>query len=360
MTFVARTKPTGIGDVRYRRRFVEFLRALGMEPSDATAAHKILWMETFIDRGARHGTLRALARAIRTLGVGTTIEIAEQHQLVLAYLHELKNSTRLTAPVEPSPAMPQAVFRRFIAMFERNWLFALRLKAIFLLVWWTGLSMVSITHLRRRSIEFVEDGINLTWTPGYSRTERRKFVPLHSNPELCLVRSLRKWRSKSRMPAQPDVFFFPAIGKTGTITDWQKPFAGANTCVFMALEHRLRTIGVADHGYTLTSLRRTHAIRCRKSLGSAMAVYQTGFASEHSLSSMLRAEPDWERVPRSVLEGDDLRAGRAGKKGREKEPGREIVGQNDPPRLENYERSFQAFHRAKAATAKVRYLPHRR
>jgi integrase len=276
--------------------------------TQATAAHKILWIETFVERGVRHATLRELVRVIRLLGAGAASEIAQQHQLVLAYLYELKNSPRLTLPTEPSPAMPKTVFRRFIATFTRNYLFTLRIRTIFLLVWRTGLSIISIIRLRRGAVELRGRGVYLTWTPGHSRQTRRKFIPLHRDPELCLVRSLAKWISESNMPDDPNVFFFPAIGKRGMKRDWHQPFACANASVCLALRNGLRKIRASRHGYNLTSLRRTHAVRCRDSLGSAMAAYQTGFASQRSLSWMLRAEPDWEQVPKSVLEAADSRA----------------------------------------------------
>ncbi len=292
---------------RYRSLFAEFLRSNGMQCSDATAAQKILWLETFINPhfGKRHNTLRNMANALREIGEGSVDDVRSEHQLVLDYLLQLRNSARVKIPRDPSAAMPGNVFRRVLGTFDCSKSRGARDKTMLLFGWWGGLAPICMSGLRRSSVELAGDHLVLTWRPSHAQYFRKMIIPSAPNPETCAVRAFEHWRSMSKMPDDPGVYLFPALYKE-RIRDWYQAPNAPSTTMSLALVGALRRIGESDRGFNFTSIRREHARRCRNALGEAMALHRCGFRHPSSLAHMLRGEPDWKNQPRSVLDSDDV------------------------------------------------------
>ncbi len=283
------------------------MRFNGMTGTEATAAQKILWLETFVHPhyGKRFNTLRGMAAALREIGKGTVQDLEYQHQLVLDYLLRLKNSVRVRIPRDPSPALPGLVFRRLLCTFDHSTSRGARNKTMLLLGWWGGLAPISIGGLRRSSVNLAASQLVVTWRPPHAHYLRQMTIPRAGDSEVCAVRALEQWMSTSQMPEDPRVYLFPALYK-GRIRDWYQAPNTPGTTLSLALVQALRQIGEGGRGFNFTSLRREHARRCRDALGEAMALHRTGFSRPSALAHMLRAEPDWKNQPRSVLDGDDI------------------------------------------------------
>ena len=292
---------------RYRCLFSEFLRLSGMQCSQATAAHKILWLQTFVHPhfGKRYNTIRGMAAALREVGKGSAGDIQREHQLVLDYVLLLRNSVRVKLPQVPSPAMPGAVFRRVLRTFDCSKSRNARNKTMLLFGWWGGLAPISIGGLRHCSIDPADAGLVLTWKPPHARYLRKMIIPSAADPEMCAVGALKHWMLMSKMPADPFVYLFPALYRE-RIRDWHEMPNTPGTTLSLALVKALTQIGEGERGFNFTSIRREHGRRCRNALGEAMALHRSGFSRPSSFARMLRAEPDWKHQPRSVLDSDDL------------------------------------------------------
>ncbi len=271
-----------------------------MRPEEVTAVQKILWLESLVDPelGERHGTLRRKALGLRTIGASDAAELYEQHQLVLAYLQDLKKDPRVRTPRNPSAAMADRVFCRLIHSIVTTTLTALRSRIVFILIRFTGLASASITRLRSDSVDFGRTSFELTWIPHQSHDLRRVIIPEQSDARLCPVRQLKRWIRASGTPNDPSALLFPAF--TDGKPDWNRPLQMSG--IVGLFYYYLRQIGEGNHGYTITSLRRAYARDWRDSRGNAIALYHSGFAQPGTLDRMLRAEPDWNNLPPSLLD----------------------------------------------------------
>jgi hypothetical protein len=105
------------------------------------------------------------------------------------------------------------------------------------------------------------------------------------------------------MPDDEQAYVFPATdAAVGRVHDWDEICKDGRELIDKALNRALRAIGAHDLGYNFTSLRREHARRSREALGETLAIYRAGYRSDQGFRRLLRAEPDWKNLPRSLLD----------------------------------------------------------
>jgi hypothetical protein len=290
--------------LRYRREFLDFVCSLGLNPAQVGAAEKILWLQTHVDprMGRRYHTLSSMASAMRGIGVGDSGEQLTQHEIVGDFLTTLRNSGRLRVPREPSPAMPDEIFHRVMLSFKPGTCGA-RCRFILLLGRYGGLQPAAIRRLRTGSIECRSNGLTILWRPNAQRRLRPCFVPAVPNSEICSVRAFEEWKDLSRMPNDLQAYVFPAMANGAEhVQDWHEICGEGPEFIDWPLKQALTRIGAQTLGYNFTSLRREYARWCRNTHGEVMATQLSGFSSPTSLARLLRAEPDWKNLPRSLLD----------------------------------------------------------
>ncbi|HET9392228.1 MAG TPA: hypothetical protein VFO29_01710 [Candidatus Rubrimentiphilum sp.] len=290
----------------YRKRFRQFLATHGVVDRQVNAMHKIAWLESFVDpdNGYAYHTLDNMARAIRQIGPNRKAELEEQHELVLAFLAQLKRSAHVKPPNDPSPLMLKSDFRQVLATFRPDTFFGSRARATHLLVWWTGLAEISLSQLKlgwikpRRKLK----GITLRWLPSHAHAYRQMAVPKSKDPTYCAVAAVEDWLRIAGAPTDPQAYVFPLTQGSARINTWYEPFQEVNALVGVPLRLALAKIGHGHKGYNTTSIRRAHALRSLKELGPGLALYRSGFGEERSFRRLLRAEPDWNSLPPSLLD----------------------------------------------------------
>lgn len=281
--------------------FCKFLQRSSLREADASAMHKILWLSSLLERQPppRFRTIDHLARCLRGLGPTDEQESARQAAIVYAFTSELRASRRVSPPLNPSPPLPQAVFLRAVETIKPDRLYRLRALSSLLLAWRTGMSATAISHLRHGALKTVADGMVVQWDTHRNCRPRDIPVPFATDSVLCAVNALRTWLKRSGIPDDPNAYVFPLFDHE-VVLSWYRP--QWPYMLNRRLQRALDQIGEGQSGYDFTSIRRSFALRCRDRLGPAAALYLTGYTKPVSLQRLLRAQPDWNQLPPSLLE----------------------------------------------------------
>jgi hypothetical protein len=271
------------------------LRARGRSCSSITAADKVSWLAAVVHEtpAISWRTLNWYGHCLAILGPRDDGERKTQRLIVRAFVTELKACRVLTPQQRPSPAMPLAVFKRLLAETERdvkrcNVAIRVQTRALLKLCWRVGLPLREAVLIRRAWLKRTKDGYLL-------RLQRNRgprdtiAIPRTSDPSICAVRELDRWLRL--VPTIPHGFLFCRIDRKRRFC----PTTPLDARLFhISLRRYLQRIGETQYAYS--SIRRSFLRRSREQLGEAAAFYLSGFVDPRSLSSALRAEPNYAAI----------------------------------------------------------------
>jgi integrase len=259
----ARAAHTRATYARQWARFCAFAARFGAAPCPASPALVVAWLASLVQAGVGAASLGVAAAAVAAAHADAGHASPTDHPTVRKFL---RGRTRLGAGAHaggPSgkPAMLLEPLRRLIAATPPTARGA-RDRAMLLLGWWGALRRSELVALDAADVVPVEQGLEL-WIRGAKRQidgrPRLKPVPYASDPKLCPVRALARWREVSGITAGP---LFVALDAAGRLRAPLAPGA-----VRAIVRRHAEAAGLRGAGYAAHSLRSgfaTVAARARK------------------------------------------------------------------------------------------------